>query len=181
MTEQYLSIEQARQVAVLWARTEPIIRVYIAAAIGDSHQTDDVIQDIAAVVTEKFCEFDLDRDFSRWALGVARHRVAKTIRGRFRDRHVFSTEMISELAEVVDEVRLEYDVRKSALRHCMGLLKGRSRRILEMRYQWGKQVQAIALDLGMSRVAVSGVLLRVRKALAQCIEQRLAAEKGENA
>lgn len=178
MAEQFLTTEQARQLAVLWARAEPIIRVYIASALGDSHLMEDTIQDIATVVTEKFCEFEQDRDFSRWVLGIARHRVSKTIRGKVRDRHVFSTEMIGELAGIVDEVRPEYDSRKGALKHCLAQLKGRSRRMIEMRYQWGKQVQSIAEELGMSRVAVSGVLLRCRKALARCIEHRLSDREG---
>lgn len=177
MPERYLNTEQARQLAVHWARTEPIIRIYIASVLGDSHLIDDVVQDVATIVTEKFEDYDPGREFSRWALGIARHRIAKSIRGKVRDRHLFSSEMIDELADIVAEVQSELEDRKSALAACLKGLKGRSLRIIEMRYQWGRQVQGIAEELGMSRVAVSGVLLRARKALGDCIEHRL--KRGE--
>ena len=177
MSQRYLNTEQASQLAVHWARAEPFVRVYIASAIGQHHLIDDIVQEVATIVTEKFEDYDPQQEFSRWALGIARNRIAKSIRTKVRDRHVFSSEMISDLAGVVSEMHPQVDARKSALKHCLDALTGRSRRIIEMRYQWGRQVQKIALELGMSRVAVSGVLLRSRKALGQCIEMRLKQEE----
>lgn len=178
MSQRYLNTDQARQLAQHWARTEPIVRIYIASAIGQHHLIDDIVQDVATIVTEKFEAYDPEQEFSRWAIGIAKNRVAKTIRTKMRDRHVFSTKMIGELADVVADLQPEADARKSALKQCLEGLKGRSRRIIEMRYQWGRQVQKIAEELGMSRVAVSAVLLRSRKALGDCIEQRL--KKGDS-
>ncbi|MEM9110265.1 MAG: sigma-70 family RNA polymerase sigma factor [Planctomycetota bacterium] len=178
MSDRYLNTEQARQLAVHWARTEPIVRVYIASVIGDSSAIDDIVQDVASVATEKFETFDPEvGGFSHWAMGIARNRVSKSIRSKVRDRHVFSGELIDELAGVVSELQPEMDARKNALQQCLEGLKGRSRRIIEMRYQWGRQVQQIAEELGISRVAVSAVLLRARKALGDCIETRL--KRGE--
>lgn len=173
MSQRYLNTEQARQLAVHWARTEPIVRIYIASAVGQHHLVDDIVQEVATIVTEKFEDYDPEQEFSRWAIGIAKNRVAKSIRTKIRDRHLFSTEMISELAGIVVELQPEIEDRKSALQACLKGLKGRSLRIIEMRYQWARQVQAIAEELGMSRVAVSAVLLRARKALGQCIEERL--------
>ena len=178
MSERYLNTDQAKHLAVHWARTEPIVRIYVTSVIGDSSSIDDIVQDVASVVTEKFETFDPERAaFSHWALGIARHRVSKTIRSKVRDRHLFSGEFIEELADIAAEVQPEAESRKAALRFCLKGLKGRTLRIIEMRYQWGRQVQAIAEELGMSRVAVSAVMLRARKALGECIEQRL--KKGD--
>ena len=176
MSQRYLNTDQARQLAQHWARTEPIVRIYIASAIGQHHLIDDIVQDVATIVTEKFEDYDPEFEFSRWAIGITKYRVAKSIRTKMRDRHVFSTEMILELASVTADLQPESDARKSALKLCLEGLKGRTRRIIEMRYQWGKQVQKIAEELGMSRVAVSGVLLRGRKALGDCIETRVKQE-----
>lgn len=176
MSQRYLNTEQAKQLAVHWARTEPIVRIYIASAIGQHHLIDDIVQEVATVVTEKFENYDAEQEFSRWAIGIAKNRIAKTIRTKVRDRHVFSSEMISELADAVSEIQPEADARKSALKLCLEGLKGRSLRIIEMRYQWGREVQKIAEELGMSRVAVSAVLMRSRKALGNCIQKRLQKE-----
>ena len=177
MSDRYLNTDQARQLAMHWAKAEPIVRIYIASAIGQSHLIDDIVQEVATIVTEKFEDYDADYEFSRWALGIARNRVAKSIRSKMRDRHVFSGEFIEELADVVAEVQPEAESRKAALKHCLQGLRGRTRRIIEMRYQWGRQVQGIAEELGMSRVSVSAVLLRARKALGDCIQARLKKEE----
>ena len=177
MSQRYLNTDQARQLALHWARTEPIVRIYIASAIGQHNQVDDIVQEVATIVTEKFEDYDPDQEFSRWALGIARNRIAKTIRTKVRDRHIFSSEMLADLAEVVSDLQPEADSRKAALKLCLQGLKGRSRRIIEMRYHWGRQVQQIAEELGLSRVAVSAVLLRSRKALGDCIETRLKQEE----
>jgi RNA polymerase sigma-70 factor (ECF subfamily) len=178
MSDRYLNTDQARQLAMHWAKAEPIVRIYIASAIGQHHLIDDIVQEVATIVTEKFDTYHPDQEFSRWAIGIAKNRVAKAIRTKVRDRHVFSTKMIGDLADVVADLQPEADARKSALKHCLEGLKGRSRRIIEMRYQWGRQVQKIAEELGMSRVAVSAVLLRSRKALGDCIEART--KKGDS-
>jgi len=177
MSQRYLNTDQARQLALHWARTEPIVRIYIASAIGQHNQVDDIVQEVATIVTEKYEDYDPDQEFSRWALGIARNRIAKTIRTKVRDRHIFSSEMLADLAEVVSDLQPEADSRKAALKLCLQGLKGRSRRIIEMRYHWGRQVQQIAEELGLSRVAVSAVLLRSRKALGDCIETRLKQEE----
>lgn len=178
MSERFLNTDQARQLAIHWVKAEPIVRIYIASAIGQHHLIDDIVQDVATIVTEKFETYDAKHEFSRWAIGIAKNRIAKTIRTKVRDRHIFSTEMLSDLADVVSDLQPEAEARKSALKQCLEGLKGRSRRIIEMRYQWGRQVQRIAEELGMSRVAVSAVLLRSRKALGDCIEARI--KKGDS-
>lgn len=173
MPEQFLNAEQARQLAMHWARTEPIVRIVIASAIGRSDLIDDIVQDVASIVTEKYHTYDPHQPFTNWAIGIAKNRVAKSIRSRVRDRHVFSSEMISELADLVAQAQPQAQARKSALRQCLQTLQGRTLRIIEMRYQWGRQVTQIAEELGMSRVAVSAVLMRGRKSLGDCIESRL--------
>ena len=176
MSERFLNTDQARRLAMHWAKAEPIVRIYIASAVGQSHLIDDIVQEVATIVTEKFEDYDPAFEFSRWALGIARNRVSKSIRTKMRDRHVFSSEMIDELADIVAELQPEAEARKAALRDCLEGLKGRTRRIIEMRYQWGREVQKIAEELGMSRVAASAVLMRGRRALGDCIESRLRKE-----
>mgnify|MGYP001134272354 CR=1 FL=1 len=80
MSQRYLNTDQARQLAIHWAKTEPIVRIYIASAIGQHHLIDDIVQDVATIVTEKFEDYDPDFEFSRWAIGIAKNRIAKTIR-----------------------------------------------------------------------------------------------------
>jgi len=58
MSDRYLNTDQARQLAMHWARTEPIVRVYIASAIGQPHLIDDIVQQVATIVTEKFEDYD---------------------------------------------------------------------------------------------------------------------------
>ncbi len=70
------------------------------------------------------------------------------------------------------------DRRLEALRACISSLPSKQRALIEARYEPGASVQRIAGEAGKSEGAISVALFRIRAALQQCIEQRLATEGG---
>jgi RNA polymerase sigma-70 factor (ECF subfamily) len=69
------------------------------------------------------------------------------------------------LAEEVDPVR-------EALSKCLEQLKGRSKRVIELRYRRGMKSSRIADEMTLSAGAVRMLLCRVRQGLRRCIERR---------
>ena len=57
---------------------------------------------------------------------------------------------------------------------CLELLPGRSREMIDARYRDGKSSDAIGRSLGMTPEAVRIGLLRIRAALRDCLERRVA-------
>ena len=60
------------EMAALWVQSQSIVSAYITANVIDLHHAEDLIQDVAKAVAEKFDAFDRSRPFTPWVLGIAR-------------------------------------------------------------------------------------------------------------
>jgi RNA polymerase sigma-70 factor (ECF subfamily) len=169
-----LDTDSMRELARLWVQSQSAISAYLTANVIDAHHAEDLVQEVAQVVAEKFEEYDRQRSFTSWALGIARNRLLKYYRSRSRDRLVLSEAALTQLGSALERVEHEAENRRIALRTCLERIAGRRRRVLEMRYGENIKVQAIAQQLGMSSDGVSVMLHRIRSALHMCIEKQMA-------
>jgi RNA polymerase sigma-70 factor, ECF subfamily len=169
-----LDTESMRELARLWIQSQPAISAYLTANVIDAHHAEDLVQEVAQVVAEKFDEYDRKRSFTSWTLGIARNRLLKYYRTRSRDRLVLSEAALTQLGGALERVEFEAEDRRIALRTCLERIEGRRRRVLEMRYGENVKVQEIAQQLGMSSDGVSVMLHRIRSALHVCIEKQMA-------
>jgi RNA polymerase sigma-70 factor (ECF subfamily) len=163
-----------RELARLWVQSQAAISAYLTANVIDVHHAEDLVQEVAQVVAERFGEYDRERSFTSWALGIARHRLLKYYRSRARDRLVLSEAALSRLGDALERVEHEAEERRMALRTCLEQIEGRRRTVLEMRYGDNIKVAAIASQLNMSPDAVSVMLHRIRTILHECIQKQLA-------
>jgi RNA polymerase sigma-70 factor, ECF subfamily len=163
-----------RDLARLWVQSQPAVSAYIAASVYDIHHAEDLVQEVAQVVAEKFTDYDHSLSFTSWALGIARHRLLKYYRSRARDRLVLSEAALNRLGESLERVEHEAEDRRVALRKCLERVTGRRREVLEMRYSANVRVADIASHFGMSPDGVSVMLHRIRAVLFGCIQQQLA-------
>jgi RNA polymerase sigma-70 factor (ECF subfamily) len=166
--------ESMRELARLWVQSQQVISAYLTANVIDVHHAEDLVQEVAQVVAEKFAEYDRGRSFTSWALGIARNRLLKYYRSRARDRLVLSEMALSKLSEALERVEHEAEDRRMALRICLDRVTGRRRRVLELRYGENAKVAEIAEQLGMSPDGVSVMLHRIRTILFDCIRKQLA-------
>ncbi|MCG8511893.1 MAG: sigma-70 family RNA polymerase sigma factor, partial [Rhodospirillales bacterium] len=119
---------------MLWLRAQPVIAAYVNAAVTDFHAAEDLIQRIAQIATEQFDDYDSDRPFTPWIMGITRNQVRKYYREYARDRLVLSPETLDLVADAMDRVEPELDGMKAALNHCIKKLGGKAKQIFEMRY-----------------------------------------------
>jgi RNA polymerase sigma-70 factor (ECF subfamily) len=169
-----LDTDSMRELARLWVQSQPAISAYLTANVIDAHHAEDLVQEVAQVVAEKFEEYDRQRSFTSWALGIARNRLLKYYRTRSRDRLVLSEAALTQLGSALERVEHEAEDRRIALRTCLERIEGRRRRVLEMRYGENAKVSEIARQLGMSSDGVSVMLHRIRSVLFGCIQKQLA-------
>lgn len=165
--------EQMVSLAKLWASASPTVESFVAASVRDPHDRDDVIQATSEYLARNFDKFEPGTSFVGWAVSVARFRVLELWRDRSRDRLVLTGDALESLAEVAVEMQGQASERHRVLGDCIDRLGKGQRRILDMRYGLSMRPAAIGEELGKSANSVSAALLRVRKALRQCIEARL--------
>lgn len=146
---------------------------YIAMLLGDPHAANNVLQETNLVLWRKSGEFQPGTSFSAWARQVAYWQVQAYVRDRRRDRHVFSEQLIDQLAnrdyETIDEAE-----NRIALRHCLKQVSNSNLQLLRQRYEQGLSIASLAQRLGRTQSAVKVGLMRIRRALLKCIEKQLA-------
>jgi len=170
------SRQSRRDLSVLWTKSHAVVSSYIRSTIIDFHKAEDVLQETAATVAEKFDEYDSSRPFLPWALGVARFKVLEALRKSSRDRLVFDEHLVTQLSMTYAELQSSANDMHLALERCVESVQGRSRKLLELRYVREKTADAIAAATGMTAGAVSVALHRVRIALHDCIQRQLSAD-----
>jgi RNA polymerase sigma-70 factor, ECF subfamily len=163
-----------RELAGLWVKSQPVISAYISANVIDLHHAEDLVQEVAQIVAERFTTFDRSRSFVSWTLGIARNRILKYYRSRSRDRLVLSEAALRNLGDTMEHIAHEGEDRREALRNCLEGIHGRRREVLEMRYRQNASIIDISQHYGMSASAVSVMLHRVRTVLYGCVERHMA-------
>lgn len=172
MTDRRLNLELARN----WLAAAPAVSAYIAAMVPHHHEAADLIQRTALAVVEKYDDYDPERPFIGWALGIARFEVLNWRRSAGRDRHVFSDAAAKHLEDAALALAPDVDARMQALHTCMKKLGDTQADLLARRYRDDTELKALAEELGLSRPAVSMKLARIRRSLRDCIERRLEEE-----
>jgi RNA polymerase sigma-70 factor (ECF subfamily) len=87
---------------------------------------------------------------------------------------MLSEEALGFLAEAAVEHGPEIDRRYRFLMECIEAVKGEARRILEMKYAEGLKAADIAGRIGRRVEAVEMMLVRIRRALRDCIDRKAA-------
>jgi RNA polymerase sigma-70 factor, ECF subfamily len=161
----------------LYASCQRQLYVYVRSQVPLANETDDLIQEISAVLWEKFDSFRRGESFVRWACGIARMKILK-YRQECRKRGRFVLGLDEELVDLVLNESLEISetacVMSEALRRCMEKLSPREMIILRERFEAGKSVKQIAQRWDRTESAVYKSLQTIYDSLYDCIQAELA-------
>lgn len=146
----------------------------VAAMLQDFEQSRDVMQQVFVDAYVHLDQYQLGRDFPAWIKTIARNRVRQELRRLMRETRrlgVYREQLLQANFEQSDRHEADFF---DALTACRQKLPDRSQQVLHWRYHEGKSFDEIARLLGGTKAAAEKLLSRVRSALRECIESRLA-------
>jgi len=151
------------------------LRVFVRSLGVESGWVDDLAQDTFVVAYREMDSYDPDRDFGKWLRGIARNLVRNELRKQGRHRRILHESLSQHLLDLAEnEKDREVDVTQlSALRDCVEQLPGRSRELVRSRYYEGWDATILADKFEMKAATVRQTLLRIRRQLYQCVNQRV--------
>ena len=161
-----------------WTEAQPVVAGYINAVVPDFQEAEDLLQDVAVILLRKFPEYDAQRPFVAWAIGMAKREVLLARRSHARSLLCYQADLLERVSEAFEELAPELEDRSRALRECLRSVKGRAGELLRLRYEESLKPNAIAARVTMAVVAVRVMLSRTRAALRECIERKLKLQKG---
>jgi RNA polymerase sigma-70 factor (ECF subfamily) len=161
------------------------VQAYLGRYIRNLEIVEDLAQETFLKVFRNLGEYRGDSPLRIWIFGIARNLALMHLRQE-RSRRVrqipgwlaFVEQWTMERIESEDSSPALQELKLSALEECLGRLPKRSASLIEDHYIRGYDGRRIAKETGRSEVSVRVTLLRIRQALRDCVERRLAAKGG---
>ena len=150
------------------------VRSYLRFLGCPSSSLDDLVQETFLTLLSADFEVHGEAAAGRYLRTIARHLFLKSLRRL--DRTPLPLDM--DAAEGVWARRYGTTGGShymDALRTCLESISGRAKRALEMRYTTGLGRAAMAKKLELTESGVHSILVRVRRKLRQCVEERIEA------
>jgi len=175
MKERHLIVSQS----LAGAQDKLYAMIYVLMA--GSFDTMDVLQETNVAILKHADLYDESRPALPWFKAFAMNQVLYYRRLRRDEKLLFDTDMINDLAVILDEYEnLEGNSEPDyvdLLEKCLEKLPAWQRELLKERYQEGTKVNKMAATRLMSRVSLSVLMFRIRKVLQSCIEKSVKKDK----
>lgn len=152
----------------LFTAHEPALRAFVRSLVPMVADANDVMQEVAVVLWQKFGEYESSEDFRRWAFGVARFKVLAWQRDRMRDRHVFGVDLTELLATEAEIEAGRLERQREALGLCLDKLPPDQRQLLDKAYTPCSRIDELAHGTGQTAMAIYKRLHRIRLTLVEC-------------
>lgn len=161
----------------LLLENERAIFGFIHSLTQDIGATEELRQELAERLWNKFDQYDGSRPFVAWAIGFARLMVFEWRRAQTKLPIPMSDEALNQLADDAADRAESRDEIYAALRECSAGLTELQRKALHQRYFEETPVKQIAKAWGRTQMAVYKVLNRVHESLADCLRTKLDAAR----
>jgi RNA polymerase sigma-70 factor (ECF subfamily) len=152
-------------------------RVYrfILTLIPNRADAEELFQQTNLTMWKNWDRFDPERDFVRWACGIAHNHVRNFVRKKQNQQVRLNEQVISQLAQLRLEKEDVLEQQRLALADCLKRLPARQRRLVERCYSDEETIKSVAESDGRSVHVVYKILRRMREILHDCVTRTVAA------
>ena len=154
----------------LFLRSEREVFRYVAALVPNVADAEDIVQQTALALWEKFDAYDSSQPFTPWACRFALNKTKQCIERRQRWQALLEGGLAEELAERREQLRTEIETRLKHLEGCLSKLPEEHRFIVVGYYYHRDGIENLAERSGRTVAATYKTLQRIREALQACIE-----------
>ncbi|MBY0523475.1 MAG: sigma-70 family RNA polymerase sigma factor, partial [Gemmataceae bacterium] len=160
----------------LFAQHEHQVYAYIVSVLANWTDADEVMQETSVALWEMFDDFQEGTSFTSWACRIAYFRILRFRERQRRDRLEFSNEFVEAVAATALDESDSFEDRRRALGGCVERLRPDDRRLLQMCYADGGTIKHAAERLDRPAKGVYKALARIRQALFECVQRKMASE-----
>jgi len=158
-----------------FVRNENRVYRYIFSLVPRRSEAEELFQETSLTLWKTWERYDPKVDFVAWSCGIAHNLARNHLRRRkHQPRLLLDDQILDQLAErrAADDLVLEE--RRSVLRSCLQRLPEEQRRLVEEVYGSERSMKDIAKSASQSPNAIYKLLRRIRSALYDCAERKLA-------
>jgi RNA polymerase sigma-70 factor, ECF subfamily len=161
---------QVEELAAHWTGAQRTVAAFVRTLATDFHESEEILQRVAVTLVRKYDQYDSNRPFVAWAIGIAKMETLAFLRQRSKDRLVFDDALVAGIAESHERAAQSSLPIPQFLTECIEELDGRSRHAIQLRYGDDLRTAQIARNMGISDGAARMLLSRARTLLRKCVE-----------
>jgi RNA polymerase sigma-70 factor (ECF subfamily) len=154
----------------LFLRSEREVFRYVAVLVPNVADAEDIVQQTALALWEKFDAYDPGQPFTPWACRFALNKARQWIERRQRWQVLLEGGLAEELAQRREDLRSDLEVRLKHLEGCLHKLPDEQRSLVEGYYYRRDAIEQLSAASGRTVAATYKMLQRVRQTLQTCIE-----------
>ncbi len=166
------SASQQDFLRVFLANEREILR-YVVALVPNLADAQEIVQQTAVVLWEKFDQYDAERPFAPWACRFALNVTRQWMARQQRWKALLDSGLAEELASRREQLRPEFDARLVHLDRCLQKLPEEQRSLVDGYYFRQLDVATVSDQAERTVDAVYKALQRIRRQLRECIERSL--------
>ena len=113
------------------------VRLYgfLLAILHDHGDAEDLLQETAAILWEKFDTYQAGTNFGAWATQIAKHKAFEFLRFNKKTRMVLNEQLYLNISDYYEKHSDDYSERTVVLKKCMAKLGENERELLLLRYK----------------------------------------------
>jgi RNA polymerase sigma-70 factor (ECF subfamily) len=165
--------DRATEITLLWTAAQPSVMAFIRSITPQLADAEDILQETARQIVNHFDQFDKERPFAPWAMGIARYKVMEWRRRQSRRELPFDDAAIEAIHHAYSARAEDWPRVGNAIDQCLKESPPTSKKLLVMRYLDDVKPAEIARRLGSTANSVSVRLSRARDRLRECVRRRL--------
>jgi RNA polymerase sigma-70 factor (ECF subfamily) len=156
----------------LFLRSEREIFRYVAVLVPNVTDAQDIVQQTALALWEKFDTYDPTQPFTPWACRFALNKARQWIEQRQRWQILLDHGLAEELAQRRQARQPEFERRLKHLEACLAKLPPVQRSLVDAYYYERADIESLAGRTGKTVAAIYKMLQRSRQTLQTCVENQ---------
>jgi RNA polymerase sigma-70 factor (ECF subfamily) len=158
----------------LFMNCQKSLYAYILSSVHHYADANDLFQETATVLWQKFHEFDLGTNFQAWGISIAKNLIKSHFNKHRRSRLQFDDNLAKKIENETVAKLSNYDSRMESLKKCFEKLSDSNRQLIKLRYEEGLTIKLIASRFGKPLQGMYKYMARLQNALLECIEKTMA-------
>lgn len=152
----------------LYVENQAIVYSFILTLVYDVDIANDLLQETAVFMWQRFDSFKPGTSFADWGVTIARYKVLEYFREKKRSHPLLSSEQLEYICEITQQHVQEPETTK-ILQKCLKQLNDKDRDLLLKRYKDGMSVKKIAISLGRPVQGLYKTMGRIFYTLQRCV------------
>ncbi len=149
---------------------------YLLTVVHNRNDAEDILQETAIVLWEKFDEFQEGTSFGAWAVRIAGFKALEFMRHNRKTRMFFDESFYESICQEAEESTVDVPERLEALHFCLNKVPDPSKKLLAMRYMKDIPIRRISHQTGRSAAGLYQTFTRLIGLLRDCMDKYIARE-----